>query len=429
MPSKTRSIGHLSIGHGTRVAANQNRKSLTTLLIAIPDFINRESKSLNRCPPGNAAELAHTIAESKNFIKECKVHNKYLTHYSTADAARDMDVLRQALGDAKLNYMGKSYGTFMGTLYAQLFPDNVGRIVLDGAVDPSVSNYQQSLVQAIGFDTALNAFIADCLTRSNCPLPKTKSSATLNFSKVTSEILKLFASAANKPLPRKKVKGYTREATELILVLGTASALYDNVDGWPKLRTAIKQAQNGYGGTFLDLADAYMGRMPAGTYSNNEFDSGAVINCLDFKDARTNEQLESDAQAFAAKAPVFGSYLAYSGLTCKYFPQPQSRVAVTTTHTSAPVIIIGTTRNPATPYAWAVGLHKILTNSKLISLNADGHTGHGRGSACVDDAVDTFYLQGKVPEKDLAPASFSRKLMSFWGTWFDSFDKNRQRPR
>ncbi len=353
---------------------------------------------------GNAAELANTIAESKSFIKECKAHTKYLTHYSTADAARDMDVLRQVLGDAKLNYMGKSYGTFIGTLYAQLFPDKVGRMVLDGAVDPSVSNYQQSLMQAIGFDTALNAFIADCLTRSDCPLSKTKLPATLKSSKATSEILKFFASAAHKPLPRKKiVKGDSRLSIESILVLGTASALYDNVDGWPKLRTAIKQAQSGYGDTYLDLADAYTDRMPDGTYNNNEFDS-AVINCLDFKDARTNGQLKLDAQTFAAKAPVFGPYLAHSSLTCKYFPQPQSKVAVTTTHTSSPMIIIGTTRDPATPYAWAVGPHKILTNSKLISLNADGHTSHGRGSACVDNAVDAFYLQGKVLAKDLVCA-------------------------
>jgi hypothetical protein len=169
-------------------------------------------------------------------------------------------------------------------------------------------------------------------------------------------------------------------------------------------RTAIQQAQSGYGDTFLELADAYTGRMPVGTYSNNEFDSGAVISCLDFKDLRTTAQLKLDAQTFTTKTPVLGPYLAYSGLTCKYFPQPQSRITVTTIQSSAPIIIIGTTRDSATPYAWALGLHKILINSKLISLNADGHTSHSRGSACIDDTVDAFYLQRKTIVKDLVCA-------------------------
>jgi pimeloyl-ACP methyl ester carboxylesterase len=112
--------------------------------------------------PDNEQEFAQTLIESKKFIQLCEKKNKYLTSFSTANVARDMDILRQAVGDKKLNYMGKSYGTFLGTLYAQFFPDKVGRMVLDGAVDPSISNFQQGLTQAVGFDKAFAAFVTDC---------------------------------------------------------------------------------------------------------------------------------------------------------------------------------------------------------------------------------------------------------------------------
>jgi hypothetical protein len=184
------------------------------------------------------------------------------------------------------------------------------------------------------------------------------------------------------------------------MVLGTASSLYDSGDGWPSLRLAIKEAQSGYGDTFLELADLYSGRQEDGTYPNNEFDSGAVIDCLDFAEPRTVDQITADAKRIAEQAPVFGPYIGYGGLTCKYFPET-TPVVVTKTATNAPIIVIGTTRDPATPYEWSVGLHQIFKNSRLISLDADGHTGQGRGSACVDEAVDAYLLQDKTPNKNL----------------------------
>jgi pimeloyl-ACP methyl ester carboxylesterase len=341
--------------------------------------------------PDNEKEFQDAIAETKKYIAKCKEKNKHLSSYSTANAARDMDILRQAVGDKQLNYMGKSYGTYLGTLYAHFFPDKVGRVVLDGAVDPTISNYQQSLTQAVGFNQAFNAFHQDCLTRKSCPLPNNKSEAI----KMMQDI---FNQSATKPLPTKKKS--KRTASESLVVLGTASAMYDSKTGWPQLRKAITEAKDGYGDTFLQLADDYTGRETNGNYENNEFDSGAIIDCLDFQESRTTKQIQSDVASFTKAAPLFGPYLAYGGLTCKYF-HPTQETNIQPTKTANPIVVIGTTGDPATPYEWAQGLHKLLTNSVLISLTGEGHTGQGQGNACVDNQIDAFYLRGEVPETNI----------------------------
>jgi pimeloyl-ACP methyl ester carboxylesterase len=336
--------------------------------------------------PDNEKEFAQTLIESKKFIQQCEEKNDHLKSFSTANAARDMDILRQAVGDKHLNYMGKSYGTFLGTLYAQFFPDKVGRMVLDGAVDPTISDFQQSLTQAIGFDKAFAAFAADCNKQRDCPLPKDKDAA-IRFMK------QLFKQAEKKPTATKNKK---RVLSESLMVLGTASALYDSATGWPDLRKAIAEAKNGEGDTFLKLADEYTGRLEDGAYRSNEFDSAAIIDCLDFKDERSIDEMKRDANVFIKQAPFFGPYLAYSGLGCKYFKSPKV-TTILPTKTANPIVIIGTTGDPATPYQWAQGLNKLLTNSVLISLTGDGHTGQGQGNTCVDNQVDDFYLKNPIP--------------------------------
>ncbi len=336
--------------------------------------------------PDNDAEFQQILQDTKKYVEKCNDKNKYLTSYSTANVARDLDILREALGDKQLNYMGKSYGTYLGMLYAQFFPEKVGRVVLDGAVDPSISNFQQTLTQAIGFDQAFTSFAADCNKRKNCTLPKDNEDAV-------AEMQKLFSQAADKPLQTKKTG---RTLSESMMVLGTASAMYDSQTGWPQLRRAIREAQRGYGDSFLELADEYTGRQNDGSYPNNEFDSGAVIDCLDFNEPRSVNQIRSDAKAFEARAPLFGPYLAYGGVTCKFFNK-DTEVTIEPTMTANPVLVIGTTGDPATPYEWAQGLSKLLKNSRLISLIGEGHTGQGQGNACIDDQIDDFYLTGKAP--------------------------------
>jgi pimeloyl-ACP methyl ester carboxylesterase len=277
--------------------------------------------------------------------------------------------------------MGKSYGTFLGTLYAQFFPEKVGRMVLDGAVDPAISNFQQGLTQAVGFDKAFVAFATDCSKKSECPLPKDNKAAVEEMKKILSQLEK-------KPNQR---------LSESLALLGTAAALYDSATGWPKLRAAIDAVKQGKAGKLLELADEYTGRTEDGNYTTNEFDSGAIIDCLDFADNRTVKEMKMDAQVFAKQAPLFGPYLAYGGLVCQYFETPEA-TEVLPIKSANPIVIIGTTGDPATPYEWAQGLHKILTNSVLISLAGDGHTGQGQGNKCVDGQVDDFYLTGKSPK-------------------------------
>ena len=343
--------------------------------------------------PDTNAEFQVAIRDAKDFVKKCESKNKHLTSYTTANAARDMDILRALVGDKKLNYMGKSYGTYLGALYASLFPDNIGRVVLDGAVDPTITDLEMTKNQAVGFDLAFNDFVKDCLQVSSCPLTGTPQEATTQF-------LAILHSAAKNPLPIKNAKGDKRVVTESLLVVGTASALYESTDGWPRLRKAIREARDGYADTYIKLADEYTGREKDGTYPRNEFDSGAIIDCLDFSDHRSPDQIRIDAAVIAKAAPVFGPYIAYSGLMCKYLASPEP-TEVVKTETNSPMIIIGTTGDPATPYAWAKGLASLLPNSRLLTFVGDGHTGHGRGSACIDDAVDAYYLKGTLPAAGL----------------------------
>ena len=348
--------------------------------------------------PDNEAEIAQSLEESKAFAEKCAENTEHLEHYTTIETARDMDILRAALGETKLNYVGKSYGTYLGTLYADIFPNKVGRFVLDGAVDPNISMKDQNLAQAVGFDKAIAAFITDCFTQSDCPFTGTQADAT-------KAIVTTLQAAATSPLPQQDpADGDDRIITESLIIIGMASSLYDDVDGWPKLRQAFTESTQGYGDTFLQLADEYSGRNPDGTFRSNDFDSGAVIDCLDWRDRRTVDQYKADVQEFATKAPVFGPYIAFSGLHCQFFPQPKTQRAPNTLTEikTAPIIVIGTIRDPATPYIWSRSLAKIFTGSRLISLDADGHTGHGRGSACVDDAVDAFLLEGTLPSANLS---------------------------
>ena len=346
--------------------------------------------------PDNAAEYAKAISDTQTFVNKCVAKTKNLEHFSTFDAAHDMELLRQGLGDSKLNYLGFSYGTYLGTLYAQQFPNTVGKFVLDGAIDPSISIEEQSMVQATAFDHALANFIADCPSQKNCPLP---ANATTKF------FTDLFKKTAANPLLVSS--GTTkRKITEALVVTGTASALYDNAAGWPLLRIAITQALKGDGTTFAKLADAYNGRNTDGTYSDNQNDANIIIDCLDWHESLSNEAIRANADKFAKVAPVFGPYVAYSGITCNLLNATVKGKKATTDsseqnqtpikETSTPVLIIGTTQDPATPYAWAQALARYIKGSRLITMQGEGHTGYGRGSACVDDAVDAYLTTGQM---------------------------------
>ncbi len=327
------------------------------------------------------ADLAGAISAAKLMAISCAaVAGNRLAHYSTLDTARDMELLRILLKEPKLNYIGKSYGTFLGTLYAALFPKTTGRIVLDGAVDPTVAIRDQNIAQAVGFDTALKSFL------------------TSNPAYSLKQIQIFLQSARTKPL----IDRNKRELSESLAVTGIAAALYDPTNGWPLLARALSSAiKNKNPSGFFLLADSYNERDSNGHYVSNQNDISSVISCLDFKDSRNLSQIEADAKTFSAAAPFFGPYLAYSGLSCVYWRAKPVVSPHFSNLITNPLLIIGTTRDPATPYKWAQGLHKLLTKSTLITLNGDGHTGANRGSSCVDKAMNKYLLTGISPLHDI----------------------------
>ena len=341
--------------------------------------------------PDDEAEFALFISDARDYFAKCAENTKYLTEYSTLNSARDLEILRSVIGDQKLNFLGKSYGTYLGTLYAGLFPENVGRFVLDGAVDPNARNREAMLGQATGFESALNAFISDCLKISSCAL-------TGNLESAQMQVIDLLAKTAITPLKSKS----GREVTEGLVLLGIASALYDSESGWPVLRDAFKEATLGSGASFLTLADQYAGREENGSYLSNENDALQVIDCLDQNEIETISAFKKGFAEFSEKAPIFGPYLAYAGLACRYLPNLGSveQIEIKSINTK-PILIVGTTRDPATPYKWSKSLAKIFSSSVLITLDGDGHTGHGRGSTCVDSAVDRYLLTGATPKSEL----------------------------
>ncbi len=318
-------------------------------------------------------DLNTLLAQAKYFAAACaKATGPKIGHYGSLETAKDMDLLRTLIKEPKLNFLGKSYGTYLGTLYAALYPTTVGRFVLDGAIDPNATNADQNLTQAVGFDTALVDY-------------------TIKTKKFTEKkILDFINSLHAKPL----VLQNGRKLTSSLAIIGIASTLYDNATGWPNLSEALDEAINKENPRpLLSLADDYNTRDSNGRYSN-ENDIAQIIGCLDLSEPRTVAQMSADGTVLKAKAPVFGPYLTYAGLTCKYWKHPASKKPAMKSLKTAPVVVIGVSKDPATPYAWALKLHKIFQGSTLITFNGEGHTGHNRGNKCVDSAVDKYLLTG-----------------------------------
>jgi pimeloyl-ACP methyl ester carboxylesterase len=338
--------------------------------------------------PTTPAQVSRAEQESQLFAQQCSTKSgTLLAHVGTVDAARDMDVLRAALGDRKLTYLGKSYGTFLGATYAQEFPQNVGRVVLDGAIDPSLSAEQENLTQAASFDKELHLFLADCVTQSDCPFASTDPNAAYTQLKTWVDGLE-----AN-PI----TGDGTRKVDEAYALTGISVAMYDQ-SWWPDLRIALASAFKGDGSTLLRMADAYNDRQ-SGHFIDNEVAANYAVNCVDHPDEATSAaQIQAQLPAFEKAAPFFGAMVDWSSLPCAYWKaRPTDTPHRISASGTAPILVVGTTNDPATPYAWAQSLAGQLSGARLLTMNGDGHTAYRRGSSCIDDAVDAFFLQGSLP--------------------------------
>ncbi|KAA9374319.1 alpha/beta hydrolase [Microbispora cellulosiformans] len=321
------------------------------------------------------------------FTQGCKREAGWILPYvGTVNAARDMEALRAALGDSRLNYLGFSYGTHLGAVYATQFPGKVGRMVLDSAVDPSVTLLDMAKTQSLGFQKAYDDYVADCAkTRTSCPLGADPAA-------VKAGVLKLLDS-----LNRRPQKQGGREVTENVARAGITQALYSKLT-WPLLTEALNEGKKGDYSGLLTLADQYAGRRPDGSYSTLQFSLPAIL-CADTTDRPSVEEAEKLARRLRARTPVFAPTAASAG-SCSVWPVPGDDGARRVDASgSAPILVVGVTNDPATPYQWAPRLAGQLRTGVLLTLAGEGHGAYGQ-SHCIDDRVNAYLLEGRVPAKD-----------------------------
>ena len=342
-------------------------------------------------PIGSAADLTETRAKTKNFVDSCvKNTGAALQFVDSVSAARDMDVLRVVFGDRKLNYLGYSYGTYLGTMYAAQFPKRVGHLVLDGAVDPTVSDYDQSFLQLKGFDSALRAYLADCLASSGCPFTGTVAQAQ-------AKIAAWFRALETKPISA----GNGRELTVWAAQTGLIMTLYSD-SYWKYATDAFTEAfAKGTGANFMHLADFYYDRNADGTYASNLMEANIAIACMDSRSNWDPVEVAKQNERVIAGSSVFGRYWQNGALTCSLWPYPLAkRPSDLSARGAAPILVIGTTNDPATPYSQAQALAKLLRSGVMVTFNGEGHTAYGRSNSCIDKTVDSYFVNGKIPASD-----------------------------
>jgi pimeloyl-ACP methyl ester carboxylesterase len=334
------------------------------------------------------ADLDAARARAQAFGQGCAdATGPLLGHVDTVSAARDMDLLRAVLGDEKLTYAGFSYGTFLGATYADLYPQNVGRMLLDGALDPSMSNDDLSLQQAAGFEQALRAYVEDCQAGRGCPL-------TGSVDDGMAQIKELVDRAEERPLDT----GFSRQVNGALAFYGVIVTLYDD-SYWPLLTQALTEAiTENKASMLLEFANLYLERTADGEYQSNSMVAFSAVNCLDYPaQTRDWEQMQAFAAQVSKQAPTFGDWFAM-GVGCEVWPYQSVREpAPVTAAGAAPILVVGTTGDPATPYEWSVALADQLESGTLLTWEGEGHTAYGRAGECVSDAVETYFLTGKVP--------------------------------
>jgi pimeloyl-ACP methyl ester carboxylesterase len=334
-----------------------------------------------------------TAASDANgaYGQQCVANTGDLLGYvDTVSAARDLDLLRAVLGDEKLNYLGFSYGTLLGATYAELYPENTGRLVLDGALDPTSSNFDVSITQAKGFESALRAFLADCANAEDCPFSGTADDSML---KIRALLDRLDASPIRAPDGREL--GSNSMTSAIVL------PLYREAD-WPYLRQLFDTVMKGDATLAFTLADSYNGRDPVdGSYLDNSLEARLAINCLDYAAQGDLTVMRQQAAELAAAAPVLGKQLSYGDVGCLQWPvKASTERPVIDAAGSADILVVGTTNDPATPYSWAQALAEQLENGHLVTYEGEGHTAYNKSNACVDDTVDDFFVSGTVPAAD-----------------------------
>ncbi|MFJ6619376.1 alpha/beta hydrolase [Kitasatospora sp. NPDC091335] len=341
--------------------------------------------------PETPAAVKALDDSNARFVAACE-HNSaaVLPYVDTESAARDMDLMRQVLGDGKLSYFGISYGTQLGGVYAHLFPQQVGRLVLDSVVDPTKDPQQSALGQAQGFQLALGDFMKACATQAGAAC-----ATGAGGDEGTAKIAALVQRLEQSPLPAKG----GRQLTGSLAVTGIAGALYSQ-ETWPLLATGLTEAMDqGTGDTLLLLADGLNGRDAQGHYSNLNA-ANRAISCVDASQRYSDQDVEQQLPRFRAASPVFGTFTAWGLTGCTGWPVPgKAAHPEVAAAGAAPILVVGTTGDPATPVEGARAMAQQLGAGVgvTVTLEGEGHGGYNTGNACLMRTVDAYLLDGTAP--------------------------------
>ena len=343
--------------------------------------------------PRTATGRAAARAAATAVVRACvRTYGGALGHYNTEETAHDMDLVRQAVGDPKLNYLGFSYGTRLGATYAHEFPTKIRAAVLDGAVDPVADELTTDERQVKGFEGAFDQFAADCLRRAACAV----------LGNPRQVVQSLIASADKAPIPSTR-KGETRVATGGIVTIGVLSALYDQA-AWAALGNALIAARHGDSAGLFSLADDYLERDPDTGHYSNIMDANLAVNCNDSTLKITDALVASKALTWVARYPIFGKNAAASLYACDNWPPSGHPLPPASAPGAPPILVIGTVHDPATPYAAAGVLAKALGSGVLLSWNGEGHTAYPKTS-CIRTKVDSYLITDKLPAGNSCPRS------------------------
>lgn len=338
---------------------------------------------------GTEAWIEEVTASAKRFVDAC-VENTgpLLEHVDTDSTVRDLDMLRAVVGDEQLNYFGYSYGTDIGARYADRYPGRVGRLVLDGATDPTASQFEVVLAQSTGFESALTTYLAECASAGTCPFPADTAAAL-------SIVEQLYERVRVDPIPAADGRLFD----SAVLDIAIATALYDE-GSWEFLSQMFTELRTGVVETGFLLADFYYGR-EEGEYVDNSLEAFIAINCLDYPVERDPQTIIEQNQRIADAAPVTADPSPIGDVVCQNWPYEfEGELAPVSAEGAEPILVIGTTGDPATPYVWAQALAEQLSSGVLLTYDGEGHIAYDEGDPCINDLVDEYFITGAVPPSD-----------------------------
>jgi pimeloyl-ACP methyl ester carboxylesterase len=329
--------------------------------------------------PSTPSAQQGLIANDQAYDAQCEAQSAtVLPFVGTVDTARDLDQIREALGDAQLTFFGHSYGTLLGATYADMFPTHVRAMVLDGAIDPAMSTEQLVVEQSQGFESVLDDFFTWCAS-TRCPWRPTGDPAAA--------LVALIDQSRQHALPA--AGGRVAGPGEFYYAL--LDDLYAR-SSWPSLANALAAATAGNGTVLLDLSISY-----TTSGATNAVDALTAIDCLDHPVNRDLSKFPALAAQAAVRAPVFGPLLAWGEAACALWPVPPSRIPRAATATgSPPIVVVGATRDPATPYVWAQRLASELQHGQLVTWQGENHVAYYY-SACVRAIDEAYFVQGTPP--------------------------------